>query len=46
VVGGELYPVVAELQVADDRMVDALFILVVEANSVGCPVSAELLASS
>jgi hypothetical protein len=45
-VGGELYPVEAELQLADDRMVDALFTLVVEANFVGCPVSAELLASS
>src|SRR5215218_10020483 len=44
-VGGGLYPVVAELELADDRVVEALLALGVKAHVVGRPEAAELLAS-
>src|ERR687897_2423447 len=44
-VGGGLYPVVAELELADDRVVEALLALGVKAHVVGRPEAAELLTS-
>jgi hypothetical protein len=44
-VGGELYSVVAEFQLADDRMLETLLTLVVQPDAVGRPVTAKLLAS-